>query len=64
MKKRTKGLLTALGAATLCTLGGCFNPASESTATSEDETATSVRFGARRWRSKDWCHSWSPRRYF
>ena len=40
MKKRTKGSLTVLGAATLA-LGGCFNQASESTATSEDETATS-----------------------
>lgn len=40
MKKRTKGLLPVLGAATLA-LGGCFNQASESTATNEDETATS-----------------------
>ncbi|MGH2116509.1 MetQ/NlpA family ABC transporter substrate-binding protein [Aerococcus sp. L_32] len=40
MKKWTKGLLTVLGTATLV-LAGCENQASESTATNEDETATS-----------------------
>lgn len=40
MKKWTKGLLTVLGTATLV-LAGCGNQASESTATNEDETATS-----------------------
>lgn len=40
MKKWTKGLLTVLGTATLA-LGACGNQASESTATSEDETTTS-----------------------
>ena len=40
MKKWTEGLLTVLGMATLV-LAGCENQASESTATNEDETATS-----------------------
>ncbi|WP_413539492.1 MetQ/NlpA family ABC transporter substrate-binding protein [Aerococcus viridans] len=40
MKKWTKGLLTVLGTATLV-LAGCESQASESTATNEDETATS-----------------------